>query len=205
MSGQVVIARDLQPAPGGLAATTLDDYVAQIGKVAGPRPDVLIGASMGGALVLKAAEQLKPRALVLVCSAIPAGVAPVSSPKEYPEIMKWAGGPYEETVAAMPDSEEAIRRMAHSRWRDESGAVLRAIAAGMKADRPECPTLCVIPEGDDSIAPGRQQALASWAQADTLRFQGMSHVGPLLSRRASEVAGAVTAWLEARLGRTGGP
>jgi pimeloyl-ACP methyl ester carboxylesterase len=197
-AGYRVVAPDLMPAKGGLAKTTLEDYVAQIVKASGPRPAVLIGASMGGVLVLKAAEKLKPKAVVLVCSTSPAGVGERKPAKPYPEIIRWAGGPYADTVASMPDGDEGTRRFAHPRWRDESGAVLNAITQGVTTSKPKCPVLVVIPETDDTIAPAEQQKLATWAKADTLRYAGMSHVGPLLSRRGAEVAAAVVGWLRAR-------
>jgi pimeloyl-ACP methyl ester carboxylesterase len=197
-AGYRVVAPDLMPSKEGLAKTTLDDYVLQVARTAGTKPDVLIGASMGGVLVLKAAERLEPKAIVLVCSAPPAPVGVRMEPRNYPEIIEWKNGPYEDTVAAMPDSDEATRRWAHELWRNESGAVLRALSKGVETDKPKCPVLVVIPEADDTVPPETQQALAKWAAADTLRFHEMSHVGPLLSTRAPEVARSVLEWLRAR-------
>lgn len=201
-AGYRVVAPDLKPVDGGYEKTTFADYVAQIEKAAGKNPAVLIGASMGGVLVLKAAESLHPKAMILVCSTSPAMANPEIGEK-YPPVIRWKGGPYKDTVASMPDSDEATRRYAHPRWRDESGAVLNAISAGVRTAKPGCPVLCVIPEADDTIAPARQQELAKWCSADTLRFQGMSHVGPLLSTRGGEVAALAAQWLEFRIGRKG--
>lgn len=197
-AGYKVVAPDLVPTSKGLAKTTFDDYVNQVVKSGGSRPHVLVGASMGGVLVLKAAEKLKPRTLVLVCSALPQGVGVTNVREPYPEIIKWANGPYADTVSSMPDSDEATWKFAHPRWRDESGAVLNAIAKGITVAKPTCPTLSVIPEADDTITPENQQALAKWADADTHRYKGMSHVGPLLSKRATEVAQAVLSWVRKR-------
>jgi pimeloyl-ACP methyl ester carboxylesterase len=199
-AGYRVVAPDLVPAKGGLAKTTLDDYVEQVVKAAAGRRVVLVGASMGGVLVLKAAEKVHPMAVVLVCSTSPARVLAGASvaPKDYPAVVRWKGGPYADTVASMPDSDEATRKFAWPRWRDESGAVLNAISHGVVAAKPACPVLCVIPEADDTIPPARQQALAEWCGADTLRFHGMSHVGTLLSKRGAEVAGMVVDWLGGR-------
>ena len=196
-AGYRVVAPDLIPVKGGYAKTTFDDYVKQIVVASGPKPAVIIGASMGGILVLKAAEELHPGAIVLLCSTSPA-IGTAESKEKYPPVIRWKGGSYQDTVDSMPDSDEATRKYAHPRWRDESGAVLNAISAGIKAAKPKCPVLSVIPEADDSIEPAKQQALASWAKADTMRFAGMSHVGPLLSKRGTEVARAVVAWLRAR-------
>ena len=64
-------ALDLQPVAGGLVATRFEDYLEQVvaaGKEQpGGGPDLLVGASMGGAPALAAAAALRPQALVLVC------------------------------------------------------------------------------------------------------------------------------------------
>jgi pimeloyl-ACP methyl ester carboxylesterase len=195
-AGYRVEAPDLVPAKGGLAKTTLDDYVRQIIRAANQTPAILVGASIGGVLVLKAAEKMHPKAVVLVCSAIPA-IQPRKASKQepYPDVVRWKGGPYKDTVDSMPDSDEATRKFAWRRWRDESGAVLNAIRAGVHVVRPVCPVLSIIPEADDTVPPAQQQELARWCSADTMRFRGMSHVGPLLSRRREEVARAVATWL----------
>lgn len=198
-AGYRVVAPDLLPNPEGLESTRFDDYVRQIVKVTGPSPEILVGASMGGVLALKAAETIKPRTLILVCSALPEGVVEPKAFEPYPEVIKWAGGPYADTLAAMPDSDEATRKFAHPRWRDESGAVLNELKKGVATQNPVCPTLVVIPEADDTVTPEHQQELARWAGADTVRYKGMSHVGPLLSTRATEVATAVAHWVRARL------
>lgn len=197
-AGYRVVAMDLMPSRKGLAETTTQDYVDQVVRASGNHPDVLIGASMGGVLVLRAAERVHPRALVLVCSAIPAGVGEPGKPQTYPKIVRWAHGPYSDTVASMPDSDEATRRFAYPRWRDESGAVLNDLVNGVKVEVPKSPVLSIIPEADDTVPPVRQQALAAWAGADTFRFKGMSHVGTLMSRRAPEVAKAVVDWVRNR-------
>ena len=77
---------------------------------------------------------------------------------------------------------------------------MNTIRAGVAVKKPECPVLSVIPEADDTIPPANQQKLATAFGADTLRYQGMSHVGPLLSVRAREVAAGVIAWVTSRKG-----
>jgi len=192
-AGYRVVAKDLVPTKDGLAKTTFSDYVDQIVKESGPEPAVLIGASMGGPLVLKAAERLHPKSIVLVCSAYPKGN---STAKPYPAIVKWANGPWKDTVESMPDSDEKTQKLAWPKWRDESGAVLNQLSKGVNPEKPTCPTLSIIPEGDDTVSPAQQQSLAMWANADTIRFKKMSHVGPLLSKRGTEVAELVVAWLK---------
>lgn len=185
---------DLAPGPMGLGATTFADYTKQVESFG--KADVLIGASMGGVLVLKAAAKLRPRCLVLVCSGLPAGIRPMEIGSPYPEVVRWKDGPYEDTVASMPDSDEATRRWAWPRWRDESGAVLNEMQAGVTVTRPKARTLSVIPLADDTISPVDQMEFARWAKADILQFEGMSHVGPLLSTSARDVGQRFVQWLK---------
>lgn len=197
-AGYDVINNDLLPTAGNLLATTFNDYYQQVLAWIPPQQRIiLIGASMGGLLALKVAETINPAALVLVNSVPPAGVDAPRSGKSYPPIVRWANGPLEETRSALFDSDEATIHWAWPRWRDESGAVLNAMAAGIPVQRPTCPTLVVLGEQDTDISYQTGLALATWANADVLLFHGMSHVGPLLSRRAEEVAGMVVAWCHA--------
>jgi pimeloyl-ACP methyl ester carboxylesterase len=194
-AGYQFIANDLTPTDAGLAATTVDDYLIQVKQWAtvDARP-ILVGASMGGILVLKAAEVVQPAALVLVNSVPPAGVGARRPAKTYPPIIEWANGSLAETRDALFDSDDATIEWAWPRWRDESGAVLQTIAAGIAVQPPPCPTLVVLGEQDTDIPYQTGLALAEWAGADVLLYRGMSHVGPLLSRRAEEVAQMVVAW-----------
>ena len=198
-AGYGVVANDLLPAVEGLPTTTFDGYCQQVYAWIPPQQRILlIGASMGGLLALKVAEAIQPAALVLVNSVPPAGVAPRRTAKSYPSIVRWTNGPLEETRSALFDSDEATIQWAWPRWRDESGAVLNEIAAGIAVQRPACPTLVVLGEQDTDIPYQTGLALATWANADVLLFHGMSHVGPLLSQRAEEVAQMVVAWCQQR-------
>jgi pimeloyl-ACP methyl ester carboxylesterase len=196
-AGYGVITKDLLPAADGLRATTFDDYCHQVRAwLPAQQPIILIGASMGGLLTLKVAEAIQPTALVLINSVPPAGVGAPRTGKSYPSIVPWANGPLEETRSALFDSDEATIHWAWPRWRDESGAVLNAMAAGISVQRPTCPTLVVLSEQDTDIPYQTGLALATWAGADVLLYHGMSHVGPLLSRRAEAVARMVVAWCQ---------
>lgn len=198
-AGYQVIANDLVPTTGGLHTTTFDDYCCQVRDwLPSTGRNILIGASMGGLLALKAAEFVQPVALVLVNSVPPAGAGAPDSGKTYPKIVRWANGPLEETRSALFDSDEATVQWAWPRWRDEAGAVLNQMAAGIPVQRPPCPTLVVLSEQDTDIPYQTGLALATWAGADMLLYHGMSHVGPLLSRRAEEVAAMVVAWCQER-------
>jgi pimeloyl-ACP methyl ester carboxylesterase len=157
-----------------------------------------MGASMGGVLALKAAEQVHPAALVLINSVPPAGVGPPNPLPPYPPIVRWANGPIEETRTAMPDSDEATIQTAWRRWRDESGTVMNTMLKKVIAQKPTCPTLVVLGAKDTDIRTSTGLSLAEWAGADVHLYTGMSHVGPLLSRRAPEVAEAILQWLKNR-------
>lgn len=198
-AGYKVVAPDLQPSKNGLAKTTLSDYVDQVVRAAAGKPTILIGASMGGMVALKASEKIKPVRLVLVSSTLPKQVLPDNPGQIYPPVIRWKNGPYKDTVDSMPDCDAATWKFAFPRWRDESGAVLNEISGGVLVQKPTCPVLSVIAEGDHTVPPAKQQELAAWAGADTLRFNGMSHVGPLFSRRRVEVANAILVWLSARV------
>ncbi|MBB6048642.1 alpha/beta fold hydrolase [Armatimonas rosea] len=197
-AGWRTLAPDLVPAASGLEQTQLSDYVGQV-LAAVPKdaaPLVFIGASMGGLLALAAAAQRKPAALVLVNSVPPKGVPwPRTESKPSPPVVRWANGPLQETRDSMPDSDEKTIQFAWKRWRDESGAVLNTLHAGVELPNPSCPTLVVIGERDTDIPPETSVALATRLHADLHRYAGMSHVGPLLSTRAPEVAAATERWL----------
>lgn len=198
-AGYTLLANDLQPVAAGVAATTFADYVEQVkGWLPGEGRIILVGASMGGILALKVAEQINPAALVLVNSVPPAGVGGSRAGKQRPAIVQWANGPLEETRAALFDSDEATIQWAWPQWRDESGAVLNQIANGVDVQPPTCPTLVVLSEQDTDIPYQTGLALAAWAKADVTLYHGMSHVGPLLSQRSQEVAQTVLAWLQWR-------
>jgi len=200
-AGWQVIAPDLVPAKGGLKKTQFSDYVEQVigwvpkkhGKV------VLIGASLGGILALKAAERIKPDAIILINGVAPAGTYPAKKETEpIPDVIRWANGPLKDTRDAMPDSDEATILWAHPQWRDESGSVLRTARAGIKATPPTCPVLVVIGSKDTDIPPAASRANAAWAKADVFEYVNTSHVGPLLGRRAKEIAEACATWIKRR-------
>lgn len=200
-AGYRVVAPDLMPV-GGLEKTRFEDYVRQVqywrpanGKV------VLIGASMGGILALKSAERESPAAIVLINSVPPGGIVPKRKGKPSPAIVRWANGPLKETEESMPDSDRKTILWAWKKWRDESGAVLNEIREGIATTKPTCPSLVVIGEADTSITPSMSKALAKWSGADIHSYPGMSHVGPLMSRRAKEVASEVVRWLDKALAK----
>ncbi|MBC8141583.1 MAG: alpha/beta hydrolase [Armatimonadetes bacterium] len=201
--GMGVIAKDLLPAPDGLAKTTLADYVAQAKSwLPNKEPVVLVGASMGGIIALKVAETVRASAIVLVNSVPPAGVKSARTPTEtFPAVVKWANGPIAETRAAMPDADEKAIQKAWRGWRDESGAVMNELYARVAVRKPTCPVLVVIGGKDTDISPETSRNVAAWATADVFEYAGMSHVGPLLGKRGAEVAATVATWVETKTAR----
>jgi pimeloyl-ACP methyl ester carboxylesterase len=202
----LVRAKDLQPAAGGLAKTTLGDYVDQVTapelSFGGRAKLVLVGASMGGILALRAAETMKPDAIVLINSVPPAAIDRPKTSRIIPDVVRWANGPLKDTREAMPDSDEKTIQWAHKRWRDESGAVMRELANGVKVEKPKCPVLIILSDKDTDVPHKYGLELAKLWGADVKVFEGMSHVGPLLSTRAEEVAKYVVQWMDRKTGRT---
>ena len=172
--GWNVSTPDLQPVAGGLAATQVRDYVDQVlywMQQAGyhghngstpedPVPKlVLIGASLGGLLVLIASARIAPALLVLINPLAPAAIGSIAiesrlGRQDYPDIVRWGTRrSLASTARAMPDADAAARLFAFRRWRDESGPVLRAAASGIQVEFMACPTLVLIGENDTDVSP----------------------------------------------------
>lgn len=195
-AGWRVIDRDLVPVAGQYERTSFDDYVEQVvgwtpkeGKV------VYVGASMGGILALKASEKCPADAIILVNAVPPAGVGKRRGGEPLPAIVRWANGPLKDTEVSMPDSDRKTILWAWKKWRDESGTVMNTIRDGVLSQKPKCPVLVVIGEADTDIHPTDSRALAKWAAAEVKSYPKMSHVGPLLSKRAGEVARMAERWI----------
>lgn len=195
--GHAVTAPDLQPGAGGLAATTLHDYAAQVaGWIADARGAqatrrvVLVGASLGGLLALMNARAAD--ALVLVNPMPPAGL-PGTPPQG--EVVPWGrDASLAGTRRALPDADDLTALHAFRRWRDESAQVLRQARAGLACAASDAPVL-VMASADDADVPAQgSAALASELGASLLRLPG-SHVGPLLGRQAAGAAGQAVEWL----------
>jgi len=197
--GWHVVAPDLLPAAGGLAATALADYRAQVlawCAQASPSP-LLIGASLGGLLALSVAAQANARALVLVNPLPPSGL-PADRPSA--PIVRWRGARrFASTRRAMPDADDAARLFAFRGWRDESGRVLDEARRGLAIEAPNCPVLVVASEGDSDVPCASSRRLAQDVGADFRIVADASHVGPLLGRSAAGVAEDVADWRYLRL------
>ena len=208
--GWRIVAPDLEPASGSLENTSLSDYVDQVALHWDEhQPSALVGASMGGALALLLAQRLEQPLppIALVNSVIPRPWARGArredngSKQKSEGVLRWKGSSLESTVRALPDSTDEVQRWACANWRDESAAVMRELGsrtapqawATQPAQAGEL--LYVIGETDrDCPAVAQAEWAAAWG-ATTFRYQGMSHVGPLLGRDAPRVASDVVEWL----------
>lgn len=192
-------APDLVPAAAGIAATGFDDYLQQVlaHAAALPSPRVLVGASLGGLLALAAATDVGAQALVLVNPLVPAPLHARLPPRAWPEVVPWGRQrSLEGTRRAMPDADDAACLYAFRRWRDESGAVMQAAAAGIDADRPRCPVLVLVSGRDRDVPPELTRALAARLGADVFAAEHESHVGALLGRNASVRATQAIEWVD---------
>ncbi|MBF6022713.1 alpha/beta hydrolase [Lysobacter niastensis] len=197
--GIEAVAEDLRPAASGLAATGFDDYAAQVAAALAslPRPRALVGASLGGLLAMACSTQAD--ALVLVNPMPPAPWAGRMPAKDRGDIVHWArDARLATTRRALPDSDDATALHALRRWRDESGAVLRAAQQGIEVAVPACPVLCIASGSDEDVPAALTEALADAWNATLLRLPQASHVGPLLGRDAASVATQAAVWLSAR-------
>lgn len=201
-AGWTVVAPDMLPGNAGLAATTFDDYAMQSWAAVPSHRSrlVLIGASMGGPLALRVAERADPDAVVLINSVIPAGT-PGLEPFEWdaPEIIEWEGGPLQDSIDAMPDSDMETVRFAHARWRNESGRMLKELLNGVKVSKPTAPTLVIISGQDTDVPPEMSRSLAKHYDADTRYYENASHVGPLLARNAPAIAKDALDWIDQKV------
>lgn len=80
-----------------------------------------------------------------------------------------------------------------------SGTVLNAIASGVKCTRLKysaIPKCVVIPMADTSILPQQQLEFALSISATIFQYDDMSHVGPLLGTRCTEVVEDLAKWIK---------
>ena len=189
-------AVELQPAPQGLAATVLQDYVIQVQLALRglQRARVLVGASLGGLLAARCANESD--ALVLVNPLPPAPWHGQLAPRQWDPVVPWQqNARLHSTREAMPDADDASALWAFRHWRDESGQMLREAHAGIEVEKPECPALFVVSGQDEDVPP---EIISHWARswrADLLETIASSHVGPLLGRQAPAIASQAVAWL----------
>ncbi len=200
--GVVCRAIELEAAVGGVGATHLGDYMAQLREFVcrgDANERVLIGASLGGLLALAVADEVGAAALVLVNPIPPAPLAARLPPRApYPEVIPWRrDATLASTRRAMPDADDAACAYAFRRWRDESGAVLNAARAGIEIAPPRARVLVVASRGDEDVPHEVSRELADTIGAESTTVAA-SHVGPLLGRCAAETAVATLRWLRHR-------
>ena len=195
--GIQVHAPDLQPVSAGIEATEWDDYRGQVEAWlrALPRPRVLAGASLGGLLALQAAGGAD--ALIVINPLLPAPWHRELPTRDWPDRVRWRGDArLSSTRHAMPEADAASVLYALRRWRDESGAVLRAAQAGIAIEALRCPALFVASRDDDDVPAQAVRRLAGRSGATCVEVAG-GHLAPLLGRGAQRVARQAVEWLNA--------
>lgn len=193
--GIAVHAPDLQPASAGIEATGWDDYRSQAAAWlhALPRPRVLVGASLGGLLALQAAEDAD--ALIAVNPLLPAPWHRELPARDWPDRVRWrSDARLVSTRRSMPEADAASVLYALRRWRDESGAVLRAAQAGIPIDLPRCPALFIASRQDGDVPAQIVRRLAANIGASFVETAG-GHLAPLSGRNAQRVARQAVEWL----------
>ena len=189
-------AIDLVP-NGVLATTHHSHYLAQVqSQIDVFKPNVVIGASLGGLLAAEAAADAlrssSVRALVLAAPMLKSGAThtEVALP-----VKRWAHATeLAKTARALPDADAAAIAFAHARWRDESASVLNSAYAGRDFSSPKIATLMLIAENDRDVADAGLRAWAHSAQMDLQTVRGASHAGLLLGRSAASTAELVHRW-----------
>lgn len=194
------VALELRPADAGLGATSLADYAAQV-RLARQRcrPRVLVGASLGGLLAQIECEREAAEALVLV-NALPLRALPLGRVRMPGEqaVVPWRADPDRRgTCRATRGSRPADQALAHSLWRDESAAVLRAALSRPAGDWPRLAARTLVLAGSEDETPdvACQAALAAALSAELIRVPGAGHLDPLLGEVAVTVVRLAAQWL----------
>lgn len=119
--------------------------------------------------------------------------------RTWPDLVPWhRDARLASTRRAIPEADDAAALYAFRRWRDESGAALRAAQAGIAVAKPRCPVLCVVSEQDEDVPAATTLALAAAWETELIRLPSATHVAPLLGRDAAAIARQAAAWLSAR-------
>jgi pimeloyl-ACP methyl ester carboxylesterase len=161
-----------------LARASHDDYAAKVveAAAANPSPVALCGWSMGGLVVLQAAERARPHAVVLLEPSPPAEVQGA-----HPEI---------EVQDGLFDPEEAYGRFPEGfAPRPESLRARAERKRGLSVASLGCPSLVVY---GDAFPVERGMCIAELYGSDTRVFPGLDHWDLVL---APQAAAAVAAWL----------
>lgn len=183
----------------------LDDSTAAFDAL--PRPPVVVGHGMGGLLALKLAERRPVEGLVLLSSALPAGVAAPAPPhvvRAVPPVFRrdfigWHGMP-EHLRRLDPDLTIADALRVQHMMGAESGAARRDLLRGVPLDLEAVsatPTL-VVGGGRDRLYPEPgSDRLARALGAGYVPFGAHSHYGLVIGESSHEqVADAIRLFLE---------
>lgn len=191
----------LEPAGSGLMHTTLADYEQQLRARIGALGDcVLVGASLGGLLALRAAEMPQVRALVLVNSVPPGGLGGWPAHRHvYRGLVPWSEGRLASTRRHLPDAGERMVRFAHRRWRDESARVMQAMERGVAVTPTPKPVLVLAGSQDSVVPPRISRRVAAWTGGDCHIAHGATHLGSLLGTHAPDMARRAAGWLAKNL------
>ena len=167
-----------------LETTRYEDYLEQVRCwVRQLRPQLLIGASLGGLLALEAAPDLTGSDPLLLINPLPPAPLHTQLPtRAWPARVDWAHRhDLAGTRRAMPLADPASALFAQARWRDESGAVLQAAWAGRSCAPAQRAMTVLTGLLDEDVPPALQQALARHRGARHLELAGAGHLDPLLS------------------------
>ncbi|MBI2430707.1 MAG: alpha/beta hydrolase [Candidatus Levybacteria bacterium] len=181
-----------------LADVGIFDYVEQLQNLVDKlsQKPYIIGASMGGFLAQKIGEIAPVAGIVLVNSVPP---WPTKKYKYVPDVIRWSTeSTLQDTIACMPEADKKTILLAHKKWRDESGKVIKELRSGLPIDRKKIQTKVLVIAGanDVDIKPEVSRKIALHYNADYFQFSGVSHVGALLGKRWKNIAALVKTWIE---------
>ena len=202
---------------GDFGRVSVTDYVTDVRDAASAvrerhpgAPLVLVGHSMGGLVVQKAAESLAPAALVLLSTVPPRGIPLLCWPLFRRELKHALAMLMSRAIVADPsdvaalflnrvDPAEAASFL--SRWTPASGRAGREITFGriaVDATHISCPVL-VVAGADDAAIPPRIQAKVARKYGATFRaYEGKAHF-LIWEAGWDRVATDVATWIDQHL------
>jgi len=206
------------PLPGSLDTVTLADYVDDIRAVAAdlPEPPVLIGHSMGAALVERLVALDDFPGAALVCPVPPSGLLPVLTrlwwgrPDFFWHAQRMHEGMFDpvslSTLREFYFTEHAPREILaeaqHHLYPESSHAVMELAWRGSTAQPGDhdAPT-CVIAAGADALfTPHDAEATARRHDAEVIVLEGLPHM-LMLEPGWERLATTLEAWIKSSVGR----
>lgn len=194
--------------PGSLLTGRLSTYADDVTRTAAslPAPPVLVGHSLGGLVVQKAAERYPAAGIVLVAS-IPARPGfgtlyriATRNPGDFARISLGGSLPMRpEYLFRELDSDQAERWSAMC-GKESPVAQLQVLLHRPPAEPRGRPPVLAIGSPDDVLVPiGDVRDTARRLSAEILEFPGTGH-DLMLDGSRSEVGGAMLDWIETRVG-----